>query len=289
MENTRGVLLLSHVGFSFVEDLVAAVTRAGAEDLRAQLTAGTGAPGAQGPRRWRTSPTTRPGERRARADPPRRRGPPRPSPGRGRVGAVLPHRLGGLPAPDGTGQRPSGVPDLDDKQVLQLRDKLTLRNRLADAGLSRARATVLTPRRSPHAAARACQLLRQAGQRHRLLRHLPPHPGTTWEDLERIAAEARADTVYRQRLHHPTPTPTTPQTPAPRTRTPRPRTAAHPRHTPTSPTTHATAHATGQARAGARAAWTSSSRTTYPAASSASKSSSSTTSRTWSPYTRSAR
>lgn len=44
-----------------------------------------------------------------------------------------------------------GVPDLDEKQIPELRDKLTLRNRLADAGLSRGRASALTPRRSPPA------------------------------------------------------------------------------------------------------------------------------------------
>ncbi|WP_262705901.1 MULTISPECIES: hypothetical protein [Streptomyces] len=38
-----------------------------------------------------------------------------------------------------------GVPDLDEKQILELRDKLTPRNRLADTGLSRGRASALTP------------------------------------------------------------------------------------------------------------------------------------------------
>ncbi|MCC3768715.1 ATP-grasp domain-containing protein [Streptomyces sp. UNOC14_S4] len=89
-----------------------------------------------------------------------------------------------------------GVPDLDEKQVLGLRDKLTLRNRLADAGLSRGRASALTP-------ATLAERQRDGGRYFvkpvsgiASFGTFPLTPGTTWADLERITAEAEADTVY---------------------------------------------------------------------------------------------
>ncbi|MFE5515189.1 acetyl-CoA carboxylase biotin carboxylase subunit family protein [Streptomyces sp. NPDC056529] len=88
------------------------------------------------------------------------------------------------------------LPDLAEDQVLALRDKLTLRNALADAGLGRARAAALTP---DSLAAR-----RADGGRHFVkpvsgiasLGTFPLTAATTWADIERIAEEARRDPVY---------------------------------------------------------------------------------------------
>lgn len=89
-----------------------------------------------------------------------------------------------------------GAPDLDEKQVLGLRDKLALRNRLADAGLTRARAVPLTRETLAER--------HREGGRHFVkpvsgiasFGTFPLSPGTTWADVERIAAEARSDVVY---------------------------------------------------------------------------------------------
>jgi ATP-grasp domain len=89
-----------------------------------------------------------------------------------------------------------GVHDLSEKQILELRDKLALRNRLADAGLTQVRATELT---------------RKSLRSHQIdggsyfikpLRGIasygafPLSASTSWADIERIVSDARADTVY---------------------------------------------------------------------------------------------
>ncbi|MEU4270349.1 ATP-grasp domain-containing protein [Streptomyces sp. NPDC026092] len=195
MENARGVLLLSHVGFSFLEDLARTVTARG---LKVYVLSSLPEPQHQG---------SRPGALADLADDVRVTG----------EHVLTPHDveeyLDGLRA---AGERVAccltvwegyrhlmalanarlGVPDLDEKQVPELRDKLTLRNRLADAGLSRVRAAALTPETL---AAR-----RSDGGRHFVkpvsgiasFGTFPLAPDTTWADLERIAAEAAADTVY---------------------------------------------------------------------------------------------
>jgi biotin carboxylase len=93
-----------------------------------------------------------------------------------------------------------GVPDLDEKQALALRDKLTLRNRLAAAGLSNARAHTLTP---------DTLAAHQRGDGRYFVKPVsgiasfgtfPLTPATTWTDLEALAAQARADTVYTSAL-----------------------------------------------------------------------------------------
>ncbi|MFE2282628.1 acetyl-CoA carboxylase biotin carboxylase subunit family protein [Streptomyces sp. NPDC059443] len=88
------------------------------------------------------------------------------------------------------------LPDLAESQVLALRDKLALRNGLADAGLSRARAAALTPE---------SLAAHQAGGRRHFVKPVsgiasfgtfPLTADTTWADIERIAEEARQDPVY---------------------------------------------------------------------------------------------
>ncbi|MFE3073853.1 ATP-grasp domain-containing protein [Streptomyces sp. NPDC059247] len=193
--NARGVLLLSHVGFSFMEDLVGTVAARGLEcyvlsslpepqhqesrpaalaDLAADVHVTAGhvltphdveehldrlrATGAE----VRCCLTVWEGYRH--------------------LMALANARL--------------GVPDLDEKQVLELRDKLTLRNRLADAGLSRGRASALT--------AETLAERKRDGGRYFVkpvsgiasFGTFPLTADTTWADLERIAAEARSDTVY---------------------------------------------------------------------------------------------
>ncbi|MER8047064.1 ATP-grasp domain-containing protein [Streptomyces sp. NPDC094032] len=89
-----------------------------------------------------------------------------------------------------------GVSDLGEKQILGLRDKLALRNRLFDAGLTRVRAAELTP---------ASLADRQRAEGRYFVKPVsgiasygafPLTPRTTWVDIERITAESRDDTVY---------------------------------------------------------------------------------------------
>jgi hypothetical protein len=194
MENDMGVLLLSHVGFSFMEDLVGTVAARGVKTYVLSSL----------PERQQES---RPAALAELADDVR-------------VTAdhVLTARdvesyLDHLAAEGATvlccltvweGYRHLmalanarlGVPDLDEKQVLGLRDKLTLRNRLADAGLTKARACGLTPE--------TLDERRDDGGRYFVkpvsgiasFGTFPLTTDTTWTDVERIAAEARADTVY---------------------------------------------------------------------------------------------
>ncbi|MFF9015119.1 acetyl-CoA carboxylase biotin carboxylase subunit family protein [Streptomyces sp. NPDC014870] len=195
MENARGVLLLSHVGFSFLEDLARTVRARG---LKVHVLSSLPEPQHQG---------SRPGALADLADDVRITG----------EHVLTPHdveehldrlRAAGVSVAccltvwEGyrhlmaLANARLGVPDLDEKQVPELRDKLTLRNRLADAGLSRGRASALTPETL---AAR-----QRDGGRHFVkpvsglasFGTFPLTPATTWTDLERIAAEARADTVY---------------------------------------------------------------------------------------------
>ncbi|SAL00000.1 argininosuccinate lyase [Caballeronia ptereochthonis] len=90
-----------------------------------------------------------------------------------------------------------GVADLSPVEVRMLRDKLGLRNRLADAGLSRTRAVELTRDNF--------EALKSDGRRH----FVKPVCGiasygaftlrseSEWSDLERISREARRDETYR--------------------------------------------------------------------------------------------
>ncbi|CAM5549976.1 MULTISPECIES: ATP-grasp domain-containing protein [Streptomyces] len=194
-ENARGVLLLSHVGFSFMEDLLGTVTARG---LKGYVLSSLPEPQHQ---------ASRPAALADLAADVRVTG-----------GHVLTARdvedyLDHLQAAGAAVQccltvwegyrhlmalanARLGVPDLDEKQVLDLRDKLTLRNRLADAGLSRGRASALTPETL---AAR-----QRAGGRYFVkpvsgiasFGTFPLTADTTWTEVERIATEARSDTVY---------------------------------------------------------------------------------------------
>ncbi|MEU2872572.1 ATP-grasp domain-containing protein [Streptomyces olivoreticuli] len=195
MENARGVLLLSHVGFSFMEDLVGTVTARG---LKVYVLSSLPEPQYQESRRGALADLA--------------------DDVRVTDGHVLTPRdvedyldhleAAGTPVSccltvwEGyrhlmaLANARLGVPDLDEKQVLELRDKLTLRNRLADAGLSRGRASALTP---------GTLAERQRGGGRYFVKPVsgiasfgtfPLTPDTTWADLERIAAEAQSDTVY---------------------------------------------------------------------------------------------
>ncbi|MFI7104179.1 acetyl-CoA carboxylase biotin carboxylase subunit family protein [Streptomyces sp. NPDC050161] len=195
MENARGVLLLSHVGFSFMEDLAAVVRARG---LNVYVLSSLPEPQHQ---------QSRPGALADLADDVRVSaghvlGPHDVEDYLGHLKTAGTQVLGCLTVWEGyrhlmaLANARLGVPDLEEKQVLELRDKLTLRNRLADAGLSRGRASALTP-----ATLAAC---RREGGRYFIkpvsgiasFGAFPLTPHTTWADLERIAAEARSDTVY---------------------------------------------------------------------------------------------
>lgn len=190
-----GVLLLSHVGFSFLEDLARTVTARG---LKVYVLSSLPEPQHQGSRpgaladladdvRVTTDHVLTPQDVEDHLD---------------RLEAAGTSVLCCLTVWEGyrhlmaLANARLGVPDLDEKQIPELRDKLTLRNRLADAGLSRGRASALTPE---------TLAARQAdGGRHFVkpvsgiasFGTFPLTSDTTWADLERIAAEARADTVY---------------------------------------------------------------------------------------------
>ncbi|WP_394830048.1 ATP-grasp domain-containing protein [Pendulispora rubella] len=89
-----------------------------------------------------------------------------------------------------------GVPDLDESLIHALRNKLALRNRLADASLTSIRATALTRE--------SLETLKQSERRY----FIKPvsgiasygafslRPQTQWSELEQIAKHAELDTVY---------------------------------------------------------------------------------------------
>uniref|UniRef100_A0AAU2VA94 ATP-grasp domain-containing protein n=1 Tax=Streptomyces sp. NBC_00003 TaxID=2903608 RepID=A0AAU2VA94_9ACTN len=213
MEDTKGVLLLSHVGFSFMEDLVGTVTARG---LKAYVLSSLPEPQHQ---------ESRPGTLADIAD---------------EVRVTAEHVLTPRDVEDyldhleaeGTsvlccltvweGYRHLmalangrlGVPDLDEKQILELRDKLTLRNRLADAGLSRGRASALTPETLAERQREGGRYFVKPVSGIASFGTFPLTPDTTWADLERIAAEARSDTVYASAFTT-NPGPSDPVAPAP--------------------------------------------------------------------------
>lgn len=195
MENILGVLLLSHVGFSFMEDLISTVTSRG---VQTYVLSSLPEPRHQ---------TSRPEQLAELADDVH-------------VTAehvLTPHDVDAyideledmgrsvlccLTVWEGyrhlmaSANARLDVPDLDEKQVLELRDKMTLRNRLSEAGLTRGRASALTP-------AALAERQREGGRYFvkpvsgiASFGTFPLTPDTTWSDLERIASEARADTVY---------------------------------------------------------------------------------------------
>lgn len=192
---TQGVLLLSHVGFSFLEDLVDALD---ARSLKSCVLSSLPLPEHQ---------QDRPGRMREKAD---------------EVRIVPRHELTekdvetyladlrergeqilacvsvweGYRHLMAYANAALGVPDLEPKQVLTLRDKLTVRNRLADAGLTRARAAELTKESLPaHQAAGRRQFVKPVSG-IASYGAFPLSPGTSWDDIERIVREAGDDTVY---------------------------------------------------------------------------------------------
>ncbi|MGW7413896.1 ATP-grasp domain-containing protein [Streptomyces sp. NPDC054863] len=195
MENAKGVLLLSHVGFSFMEDLVDMVAARG---LKTFVLSSLPEPQHQ---------ESRPGALADLADYVRVS-----------AGHVLTPRdvEDYLDQLEAAGTKVSccltvwegyrhlmalangrlGVPDLDEKQVLELRDKLTLRNRLADVGLSRGRASALTPETLAARQREAGRYFVKPVSGIASFGTFALTPDTTWADLERIAAEAASDTVY---------------------------------------------------------------------------------------------
>ncbi len=190
---SNGVLLLSHVGFSFIEDLVSLLEARG---LRAFIL--TSSP---------LNPGQRLGELERLA---------------ARLFSVESHVLtpddidSTLAALRAQGERvlccisvwegyrslmaranaQLGVPDLSARQVEGLRDKLVVRNRLADSGLSEVRATALTPD--------SLATLKASGRRYFIKPRsgiasygaFPMRADTRWEDLERIVQESAGDVVY---------------------------------------------------------------------------------------------
>ncbi|MEV5508765.1 ATP-grasp domain-containing protein [Streptomyces orinoci] len=194
-ENATGVLLLSHVGFSFMEDLLGTVTARG---LKGYVLSSLPEPQHQ---------ASRPAALADLADDVRVS-----------TGHVLTARdvedyLDRLQAAGAAVQccltvwegyrhlmalanARLGVPDLDEKRVAELRDKLTLRNRLADAGLSRARACALTPQTLAERQREGGRYFVKPVSGIASFGTFPLTAGTTWTDVERIAAEARSDTVY---------------------------------------------------------------------------------------------
>ena len=93
-----------------------------------------------------------------------------------------------------------GVPDLAPESIAALRDKLALRNRLADAGLSTVRARTLTPE--------LLEQLQQEGGRYFIkpvsgiasYGAFPLRADTRWAAIQRIRDEAKDDIVYRSAL-----------------------------------------------------------------------------------------
>jgi hypothetical protein len=94
-----------------------------------------------------------------------------------------------------------GVPDLTPSKIDVLRDKLAVRNLLNDAGLSQLRAQVLTPE--------LLIQLRHGGRRYFIkpasgiasYGAFPLRVDTTWDQIKRIRDEAKDDIIYRSALN----------------------------------------------------------------------------------------
>ncbi|MEU2063705.1 ATP-grasp domain-containing protein [Streptomyces sp. NPDC013455] len=191
----RGVLLLSHVGFSFMEDLIAAL---GERGLRAHIL--TSLP----------EPAHQPGRLRDLAD---RAASVRATESHELTVADVDAALDALRAA-GTeilacltvweGYRHLmahanarlGVPDLGAEQVLGLRDKLAVRERLAGTGLSRVRAVPLTEATLAEHQARPGRYFVKPVRGIASYGTFPLTADTTWEEIRRITEEAGGDTVY---------------------------------------------------------------------------------------------
>ncbi|SFE23353.1 Biotin carboxylase [Actinopolyspora alba] len=195
MENTLGVLLLSHVGFSFMEDLIGTVTARG---VKTCVLSSLPEPRHQ---------VSRPEQLIELAD---------------ELHVTSEHVLtpedvdAYIDQLEATGTSVQccltvwegyrhlmasanarlGVPDLDEKQILKLRDKLTLRNRLADVGLTRGRASALTPTTLAERQREGGRYFVKPVSGIASFGTFPLTPETTWSELERLTLEARSDTVY---------------------------------------------------------------------------------------------
>lgn len=90
-----------------------------------------------------------------------------------------------------------GLPDLSTRQVSLLRDKLRLRNRLADAGLSQARAVELTRGRFEALKADGRQYFVKPSCGIASYGAFTLRPDSDWRTLEQISSEAHNDEVYR--------------------------------------------------------------------------------------------
>ncbi len=191
-----GVLLLSHCGFSFMEDLIAALEARGLRSF--VLSSSPLAPGRA--KRLQELSTKADAllctdwdaltadDVEAALDELRKRGE--------RVVACVSVWEGyrGLMA---LGNEKLGVADLSPSQVNFLRNKLAVRNQLAAAGLSHARAVALTRdnvdvlkcEARPYFIKPVCGIASYGAFALR--------PDTTWDSIQRIAQEARIDEVYR--------------------------------------------------------------------------------------------
>ncbi|NEB00236.1 ATP-grasp domain-containing protein [Streptomyces sp. SID13726] len=89
-----------------------------------------------------------------------------------------------------------GVPDLGPDQVLALRDKLTLRQKLTAAGLSAVRAVALTEESLAEHQRRPGRHFVKPVSGIASYGTFPLSATTSWAEIERITAEAAGDTVY---------------------------------------------------------------------------------------------
>lgn len=195
MENALGVLLLSHVGFSFMEDLIDTVTARG---INTYVLSSLPEPRHQASRPDKlaeladdvyvtTEHVLTPHDVDAYID---------------ELEASGTSVLCCLTVWEGyrclmaSANARLGVPDLDVKQIVELRDKMTLRNRLADAGLTRARASTLTPTTLAERQREGGRYFVKPVSGIASFGTFPLTPDTTWSDLERLDSEARSDTVY---------------------------------------------------------------------------------------------
>jgi hypothetical protein len=94
-----------------------------------------------------------------------------------------------------------GVPDLTMAKIDGLRDKLALRNRLNDAGLSRLRAQLLTPEVMERFQASGGRYFVKPASGIASYGAFPLRAETTWSMIQRIQDEAKEDVIYRSMLN----------------------------------------------------------------------------------------
>jgi biotin carboxylase len=194
---TDGVLVLSHCGFSFVDDLIDAIEARG---LRAWILTSRPLP-EHGEQRLVTLRKkaailfSSASHHLVQGDV------------ENAIGALIARDLNvracisvweGYRALMAYGNKMLGVRDLAPSKIIALRNKLHVRNALHEAGLSQVKARALTPATLEELRGSDCSCFVKPIQGVASYGAFRLTADTTWNDIERIAAQIRQDTLYSQ-------------------------------------------------------------------------------------------